>query len=93
MWELRVKFYLGQNEDYNPDDSPSESSETLLQKGRLGKVSIHVILVKEEYMQSSTYFFRRFLLVIRSSRHHEGFWCFSRYAKIQELGSQNPESI
>ena len=28
-----------------------------------GKVSIHVILVTGEYMQSSTYFSRRFLLV------------------------------
>ena len=27
-----------------------------------GKVSVHVTLVKEEYMQSSTYFCRRFLL-------------------------------
>ena len=34
MWELWVKFYLGQNEDYHPGDSPSGSSETLLQKGR-----------------------------------------------------------
>ena len=38
-------FYLGQNEDYSPGDSISESSEKLLQRGR-GKVSIDVILVK-----------------------------------------------
>ena len=41
-----------------------------------GKVSIYVILLKGEYMQSSSYiffFFRRFLLVMRSSHHHEGF--------------------
>ena len=37
------------------------------------KPSIYVILVKEEYMQSSTDFCRRFLLVMRSSHHHEGF--------------------
>ena len=44
-------------------------------------VKIYVILVTGEYMQSSTYFFCRrflsvlwsFLLVIRSSHHHEGF--------------------
>ena len=28
-----------------------------------GKVSVHVTLVKGEYMQSSTYFSRKFLLV------------------------------
>ena len=36
-----------------------------------GKVSIYVILVKGEYMQSSTYFPRRFLR--GNSHHHEGF--------------------
>ena len=35
------------------------------------KPSIYVILVKEEYMQSSTDFCRRFLLVMRSSHHQE----------------------
>ena len=38
-----------------------------------GKVSIYVIFMKEEYMQSSTYFSRRFLLVMRNSCHHKGF--------------------
>ena len=38
-----------------------------------GKVRIDVILVKGEYMQSSTYFFRRFLRVKRKRHHHEGF--------------------
>ena len=33
-WELRVKFYLGQNEDWSPVDSTSDSSEKLLQRGR-----------------------------------------------------------
>ena len=44
------------------------------------KFSIYVIMVKVEYMQSSTYFSRRllliswsFLLVLRNSHHHEGF--------------------
>ena len=37
------------------------------------KVSIYEIFMKEEYMQSSTYFSRRFLLVTRSSCHHKGF--------------------
>ena len=29
-----VSFYLGQNEDYSPGDSTSDSSEKLLQRGR-----------------------------------------------------------
>ena len=40
------------------------------------KVSIEVILVKGKYMQSSTYFCRMFLLVTKSSRHHEGLQGF-----------------
>ena len=44
-------------------DSTSNSSEKLLQRGRVEN-SIHVILVKREYMQkSSTYFSRKSLLV------------------------------
>ena len=39
-------------------DSISDSSEKMLQRGR-GKVSIHAIMVKNEYMQSSTYFFQK----------------------------------
>ena len=34
MWELWVKFYLGQNENYSLGDSISESSEKLHQSGR-----------------------------------------------------------
>ena len=33
MWELRVKFYLGQNEECSLGDSTSDSSEELLQRG------------------------------------------------------------
>ena len=33
MQELRVKFYLGQNEDCSLGDSTSDSSETLRQRG------------------------------------------------------------
>ena len=43
-WELWVKFYLGQNEDYSLGDSLSDSSEELL--WRSGEVSLYVILVK-----------------------------------------------
>ena len=63
IWELRVEFYLGQNEDCSLGDSTSDSSEKLLQRGR-GKDSILVALVKGGYRQSSMYFFcRTFLLV------------------------------
>ena len=46
MWELRVKFYLGQNEDCSLQDSTSDGSERLHQNGKGGrKVNIYVILV------------------------------------------------
>ena len=54
--------------------------------GGQGEVNIYVILVKGEFIQSSTYFCR-FLLVTRRRYHHEGIWCFSRYEEMQELGS------
>ena len=41
------KFYLGQNEDYSPGGSSSDSSERLLQSGSGGK-SIYKVLVKGE---------------------------------------------
>ena len=47
-WELRIKFYLGQNEDCSLGDSTSESSERLLQRGS-GENSIYKILVREEF--------------------------------------------
>ena len=37
---MRVKLYLGQNEDCSLGDSTSDSSEKLLQRGR-GKVNIY----------------------------------------------------
>ena len=55
MHKVRVKFYLGQSEDYSLGDSISASSEKLLQRGR-GKVRIYVILVKGEFIQLSTHF-------------------------------------
>ena len=62
--KLWVKFYLGQNQECRLGDSTSDSSEKLLQRSR-GMVSIHEILVKRGYMQSSTCF-SRFLLVLWS---------------------------
>ena len=48
MQELRVKFYLGQNEDCSPGGSISDSSERLFQSGSGGK-SIYKVLVKGEF--------------------------------------------
>ena len=73
MLELRVKFYLGQNEDCSPEDSASDSSEKLLQRGRregqcicdFGEGTVHVV--------KHTFFCRRLLLVIKNSRHQDGY--------------------
>ena len=51
--ELQVKLYLGQNEDWSPGNTTSDSSEKFLLRGRIGMI---VILVKRGYMQSCTYF-------------------------------------
>ena len=65
---------FGASENCSSGDSISDSSERLLLKGREGKVSIYVSLVKGEYVQLRTFFFsRRFLLVTRSRCPHEGF--------------------
>ena len=71
-WELWIKFYLGQNEDYSPGDSTSDSSEKLLQRIE-GEGQYMCDFREGEYMKSSTYFCRRFLLVTRNSCHYEGF--------------------
>ena len=48
MYNLRVKFYLGQNEDCSPGGSISDTSERLLQSGSGGK-TIYKVLVKGEF--------------------------------------------
>ena len=103
IWELRVKFYLGQNEDYSVGDSLSDSSEKLLQSGgRESNVSIYVILVKGKYMQSSTflnyYFFfffgRRFLLVKRQASPWRNLVLFSIWGDTRvRLIKSAPENI
>ena len=45
---VKVKFYLGQNEDCSLRDSISDSSEKLLQRGSGGR-SIYMILVKGKF--------------------------------------------
>ena len=46
MWELWIKFYLGQNEYGSQGDSTADSSERLLQRSCAGR-SLWMILVKE----------------------------------------------
>ena len=48
MNNLRVKFYLGKNEDCSPGGSISDSSERLFQSSSGGK-SIYKVLVKGEF--------------------------------------------
>ena len=48
MNNLRVKFYLGKNEDCSPGGSISDSSERLLHSGSGGK-STYKVLVKWEF--------------------------------------------
>ena len=71
MHRLQLKFYLKQNEDCSLGDS---TSEKLLWRGRekgyicdFDEGRVHAI---------KHIFFRRFLLVMRCSHHHEGFLCF-----------------
>ena len=59
MWEFWVKFYWGQNEDYSPGDSISDSLEKLL----WGKVNIYVILLTGTTCNQAHIFCRRFLMV------------------------------
>ena len=54
-WEL--SFIWGQNENGNLGDSPSDSSEKLLQKGR-GEGQYICDFGAGEYMQPGTYFSR-----------------------------------
>ena len=56
---MRVKFYLGQNEDWSPGGSISESSERLLQSAS-GGGSTYKILMKEEFKTMEHSFYKRF---------------------------------
>ena len=65
MWELWVKFYLQQYEDWIQGDSTSDSSEKLFQKGR-GKGQYICDFGKGGVHASKHVFCRKFLLVSRS---------------------------
>ena len=62
---LGAKFYLGQSGDYITWEREFQIAPRNCSHGVGGMVSIYVILVKGEYVQSSTYFCRKFLLVMR----------------------------
>ena len=61
MYNLRVKFYLGQNEDCSPGGSISESSERLLQSSSRGK-SIYKVLVKGDFNIMKYPIYKRFFV-------------------------------
>ena len=71
-WECELSFLGGvKNEDCSPEDSPSDRSERLLQRGRRWR-SKYVILAKGAFTRSNTYRSKGFLLATRSWCHHEG---------------------
>ena len=66
--DLKVENYSlfgGLPKDLSPWHSLSDSSEQLLQRCS-GRRPMHMIMVKVEYMQSSAYFTKGFLLIMRS---------------------------
>ena len=68
---LRIKFYLSKMRTAYQEKALHIALRNCSEE--IGGKAIYVILVKGEYMQSSIFFSRRFLLVMRSSHHHEGF--------------------
>ena len=56
---LRIKFYLGQNEDFSLGDSTSDSSEKLPQRSRGGRL-IYVTLVKGDFSAIKHLSYKRF---------------------------------
>ena len=90
MLELCVKvfvcFFFGgvwKNENCSPGESISDRSEEFLQRGS-GGMRIYVILVKGEFMQSSAYLTKGFVLVTRSWCHHGGFNAFLDMKKYRD---------
>ena len=65
MKETGGKIFLGQNEICSLEDSTSERSGRLLQRGR-GRVRVYVILVEGKFMQPNDSFTKGFLLVTSS---------------------------
>ena len=64
MYNLRVKFYLGQNEDCSLGSSIKIALRDC-SKEAVGEKSIHKVLVKGEFNAMKHLFYKRFLLVMR----------------------------
>ena len=70
---------MGQNEDGSPEDSTSDSSENLLQRGReerqctrdFGEGRVHA--TKHKFSQKVSFGLIKLLLITRKSHPHEGF--------------------
>ena len=74
--KLRVKFYLGQNEDFSLGGSISDSSEKLLHRGR-GKISIYVILMKGRDTSSRAHILQNVAAsLVKVAASHEDFSAF-----------------
>ena len=56
---VQVKFYLGQNEDCSLEESPSDSSEKLLQRGIRARL-IYMIFMKGKFKAIKYLFYKRF---------------------------------
>ena len=50
-----------------------------------GEAGVHAL--QHIFLQNVSASLMKLLLIMRSSCHHEGFWCFSRYGEIQKFGS------
>ena len=86
MWELWVKFYLGQNEDYSLGDSISESSEKLLPRG-MGESQYMCDFSERGIHAIKHTFCRRLLLFVKNRCQRLWFWCFSW---CEEIGLVKP---
>ena len=84
-WELWVKFYWGQNEDYSLGDSISESSEKLLPRG-MGE-SQYMCDFSERGIHAIKHTFCRRLLFVKNRCRCLWFWCFSW---CEEIGLIKP---
>ena len=74
MWELWVKFYLGQNQDYSLEDSTPDSSETLVWRVRgEGQYTCGFGEGGHEPCRRFLLVLWKLLLVNRGRHHHEGF--------------------
>ena len=87
-WGLQVKFYLGKMRTAARKTAPQMALRNC-SKEIVGEDQYIRSRWKRSSVQSSAYFTKGFLLVMRHWYHHEGSWCFSRYEEMQGLGTWN----